>query len=243
MAAMAEEPAARDLSSSLTKSARITKFDPTKEDDFRAWYLAIRAGASTALSTAIQYGVPTWEQATQLSPENADYDTITDTYGSLCQSYMYCQEEAWRAIILLTSFNASPAAQALLETIDRKFGKGKQGIDALTFMINRFDSKRSFAKQQDLIARLAPDQLRARRPYCGGAMNSKRLEGWTKAAIIAADKVENIHNLAQPWRSLTCQPMVVVCELMWLCGSWCVCGPSAANPRCASSESASVSPI
>ena len=72
---------------------------------------------------------------------------------------MYCQEEVWRAITLYSTFIGSGAAIALLETLNARFAKNKQGIDAFKYMVERYDNKESFAKQQDLIAKLMPEPL------------------------------------------------------------------------------------
>ena len=80
----------------ITKSARVNKFDPSKENEYLAWRTVLMAALSTSASTAIETGEPTLEKARLLAPQGASTDDVYAIYAQLWQNYMLCQEEVWR---------------------------------------------------------------------------------------------------------------------------------------------------
>ena len=48
-----------DDTTSSMKYARLLKLDPSKQEDFRAWAMTLKASLSTAASSALELGKPT----------------------------------------------------------------------------------------------------------------------------------------------------------------------------------------
>ena len=121
----------------LAKHAKISRFDPTKQTSFRQWMSTLKAAVSEGAAASLRYGKPTREQVRRLANIPAgDEAALNDAYALMLQNYMHYQEEVWRVLILYTDFSSN-IGTSLLETIERRYGDGMHGVDAVRFMALR----------------------------------------------------------------------------------------------------------
>ena len=101
----------------LSKHARVSKFDPSKPEDFRAWRTTLKASLSAAANSAIEFGQPTYSMASLIAGKGASEDRIASVFSELWINYSSAQEEVWRATVLYTNFVGSATGRATLETL------------------------------------------------------------------------------------------------------------------------------
>ena len=60
-----------DDSASSLKYARLTRLDPSKEEQFRAWSLQLKTALSTSANSALELGTPTRNMAMLIAPKGS----------------------------------------------------------------------------------------------------------------------------------------------------------------------------